>query len=42
MAATGWKRRFDDPIPLPDWKKLVTLRDAIAWFAKEVPKPSTD
>jgi hypothetical protein len=30
MAATGWKRRFDDPIPLPDGKKLVTLRDAIA------------
>ena len=38
MVATGWKRRFDDPIPLPDGKKLVTLRDAIAWLAKEVPK----
>ena len=25
---TGWSRRFDDPISLPDGRKLVTLRDA--------------
>jgi hypothetical protein len=24
----GWKRRFDDPIPLPRWRQLVTLEDA--------------
>jgi hypothetical protein len=35
---TGWKQRFNEPIKLPDGRKLVTLRDAIAWFAKEVPK----
>ena len=28
MAATGWKRPFDDPIPLPDGGQLVTLNDA--------------
>jgi hypothetical protein len=28
MAATNWKRRFNDPIPLPDGRQLVTLRDA--------------
>jgi hypothetical protein len=24
----GWKRRFDDPIPLPRGRRLVTLEDA--------------
>jgi hypothetical protein len=24
----GWQRKFDDPIPLPDGRKLVTLKDA--------------
>jgi hypothetical protein len=38
MAANGWRRRFDEPIPLPGGRKLVTLKDAIAWLAKEVPK----
>jgi hypothetical protein len=28
MAATNWKRRFDEPIPLPRGRKLVTLKDA--------------
>ena len=37
MNARGWKRAFDEPIKLPDDKKLVTLADAIAWLAKEVP-----
>jgi len=23
----GWKRRFDDPIPLPRGRQLVTLKD---------------
>jgi len=34
----NWSRRFDEPIKLPNGKKLVTLKDAIAWLAKEVPK----
>jgi hypothetical protein len=28
MADRGWKRRFEDPIPLPDGRQLVTLEDA--------------
>jgi hypothetical protein len=28
MAATNWKRRFDEPIKLPGGGKLVTLKDA--------------
>jgi hypothetical protein len=38
MAAKGWQRRFDEPIKLRNGKKLVTLKDAIAWLAKEVPR----
>jgi hypothetical protein len=37
VNARGWKRAFDEPIKLPDDKKLVTLAHAIAWLAKEVP-----
>ena len=28
MANRGWKRRFDEPIPLPRGPQLVTLEDA--------------
>jgi len=28
MADRGWKRRFEDPIPLPRGRQLVTLEDA--------------
>ena len=28
MAAKGWQRPFDDPIPLPRGRQLVTLKDA--------------
>ena len=38
MAATGWKRRFDEPIALPGGGNLFTLKDAIAWLAKEIPR----
>jgi hypothetical protein len=38
VSERGWKRRFDEPIKLPDGGRLVTLKDAIAWPAKEVPK----
>jgi hypothetical protein len=27
----GWKRRFDDPIPLPRGRQLFTLRDAATY-----------
>ncbi|MGB6400395.1 MAG: hypothetical protein WBF73_32625 [Bradyrhizobium sp.] len=34
MAATGWKRAFDEPIPLPRRRKLVTLQDAGTYITK--------
>jgi hypothetical protein len=34
----SWSRRFEEPILLPDGRKLRTLRDAITWLAKEVPE----
>jgi hypothetical protein len=37
-ALNGWKRKFDEPIELPDGRKLRTLQEAIAWLAKEIPK----
>jgi hypothetical protein len=41
MAATGWKRPFDDPIPLPDGGQLITLKDAAAYIMK-LPKAEQD
>ena len=38
MAPGGWKRRFDEPIPLPRGRQLVTLEDA-GKFITELPKP---
>ena len=37
MKNLVWKRRFDDPIVLPDGRKLVTLLDA-ATYATKLPK----
>jgi hypothetical protein len=37
MAATGWKRPFDDPIPLPRGRQLVTLEDT-AKYIQKLPK----
>lgn len=34
----SWSDRFDEPIELPDGRKLRTLKEAIAWLAKEIPK----
>jgi hypothetical protein len=34
----SWSRRFEEPIELPDGRKLKTLREAMAWLAKEIPK----
>lgn len=30
----GWSREFDDPIPFPKGRKLVTLRDAGDYITK--------
>jgi hypothetical protein len=41
MAGTtgmNWHRKFDEPIELPDGRKLRTLKEAIAWLAKDIPK----
>jgi hypothetical protein len=37
MAATGWKRPFDDPIPLPRRREFVILEDA-AKYIQKLPK----
>ena len=34
----SWSRRFEEPIDLPDGRKLKTLAEAMAWLAKEIPK----
>src|SRR5437588_9004729 len=34
MTATGWSRRFDEPIPLPRGRQLVTLQDAGNYITK--------
>jgi hypothetical protein len=34
MANRGWKRRFDEPIPLPRGRQLVTLEDAGNYITK--------
>ncbi len=39
--ATGWKRPFDDPIPLPRGRQLVTLKDA-ANYIQKLPKAEQD
>jgi hypothetical protein len=34
VADRGWKRRFDDPIPLPRGRPIVTLQDAGNYITK--------
>jgi hypothetical protein len=34
MPETGWRRHFDDPIPLPRGRTLVTLEDAGNYITK--------
>jgi hypothetical protein len=41
MADKGWQRKFEDPIPLLDGRKLVTLRDA-ADYITSLPKEESD
>jgi hypothetical protein len=40
-APRGWNRPFDEPIPLPKNKQLVTLRDAALYITK-LPKAEHD
>lgn len=35
--AVKWKRRFDEPILLPDGERINTLGEAIAYLAKTTP-----
>src|SRR5256885_6236268 len=34
LSNRGWQRRFDDPIPLPRGRQLVTLEDAGQYITK--------
>jgi hypothetical protein len=34
MLDKGWRRRFEDPIPLPRVRQLVTLQDAADYILK--------
>jgi hypothetical protein len=38
MPSKGWSTRFEEPIVLDDGTKLTTLRDAIQYLARTVPK----
>ena len=40
-AAPNWSRKFDDPIPLPKGRQLVTLKDA-ASYVIALPKAEHD
>ena len=39
--SSGWGREFDEPIALPDSRKLVTLRDAASYITG-LPKREAD
>jgi hypothetical protein len=41
MAARGWSTAFEDPIPLPRGRQLVTLQDA-GTFITKLPKAEHD
>jgi hypothetical protein len=34
VSDRGWKRPFDDPIPLPRGRQLVTLKDAATYITQ--------
>jgi hypothetical protein len=34
MASSGWQRHFDDPIPLPRGRELITLKAAADYIMK--------
>ena len=41
MAEAGWQRKFEDPIPLPKGRQLLTLKDAADYIMK-LPKKESD
>jgi hypothetical protein len=41
MRQGSWDRQFDEPIPLPKGKRLITVRDA-ALYITELPKAEHD
>jgi hypothetical protein len=38
----SWSKRFDEPIELPDGARLATLREAVAYLGKVIPKSDHD
>jgi hypothetical protein len=38
----SWQRKFDEPIEAPDGTQLHTLKEAVAYLAKTVPKSERD
>ncbi|MEH2546666.1 hypothetical protein V1283_003311 [Bradyrhizobium sp. AZCC 2262] len=40
MADKSWKRKFEDPIPLPDGRQLLTMKDAADYIMKLPKKES--
>ena len=41
MRRSGWARQFYEPIPLPNGRKLLTLRD-VALYITKLPKAEHD
>jgi hypothetical protein len=41
LRPSGWSRQFTEPIPLPNGRKLSTLRDAALYITK-LPKAEHD
>jgi hypothetical protein len=41
MAGKGWQREFEDPIPLPGGRMIVTLEDA-ARYIQKLPRADQD
>ena len=41
MPDNRWQRKFEDPIPLPKGRQLVTLKDAADYITK-LPKSESD
>jgi hypothetical protein len=41
MAVNSWKRDFEDPIPLPRGRQIVTLHDAATYITR-LPKAERD
>ena len=42
VSERGWSRKFNEPIEAPDGTQLNTLREAVVYLAKTVPKSELD